>query len=90
MAARFEIHLDGEANISLPAERALLKFAVTNTSDEKSEAAKAVVSTARQVENLLIENSKVSSLRDAPSRLYADCGPVCRDRPLDENLNDGD
>ncbi|KAF7190697.1 hypothetical protein HII31_07856 [Pseudocercospora fuligena] len=58
MAARFEIHLDGEANISLPAERTLLKFTVTNTTDEKSEAAKTVVSTARQVESLLIENSK--------------------------------
>lgn len=54
----FEISLEGKADVSVPAERAVLVIDVTTKGHNKQEVAGAVVSTARQMETLLTQLSQ--------------------------------
>ena len=68
---RCEIKVDGEAELMLPPERAVLKIAVKTTSKDKSESTSGTIDSARQVESLVRRLSeKTSSSASLPAIDY--------------------
>lgn len=69
---KFEISLEGDATILLPAERAVLKIEVLDTDQNKQRASDNVVSSAKVVEELLRKLSPQSSSSESKLKAAVD------------------